>query len=76
MAGWAARAIVMIVDTRDDLCTGTALTPILVLTAAHCAVRNVDYQVKAYQTGGPIPVQHRVVSAFRRRRATPKPRHR
>ena len=24
-AGWAARAIVMIVDTRDDLCTGTAL---------------------------------------------------
>src|SRR5580765_4696627 len=56
-AGWAARAIVMIVDTRDDLCTGTALTPDLVLTAAHCVVRNVDYQVKAYQTGGPIPVR-------------------
>src|SRR6478735_2661605 len=56
-AGWAARAIVMIVDTRDDLCTGTALTPDLVLTAAHCVVRNVDYQVKAYQAGGPIPVR-------------------
>src|SRR5262249_38492129 len=25
-AGWAARPIVMIVDTRDDLCTGTALS--------------------------------------------------
>src|SRR5574342_525333 len=56
-AGWAARAIVMIVDTRDDLCTGTALAPDLVLTAAHCVVRNVDYQVKAYQTGGPISVR-------------------
>jgi secreted trypsin-like serine protease len=56
-AGWAARAIVMIVDAREDLCTGTALAPDLVLTAAHCVVRNVDYQVKAYQTGGPIPVR-------------------
>ena len=56
-AGWAARAIVMIVDARDDLCTGTALTPDLVLTAAHCVVRKVDYQVKAYQAGGPIPVR-------------------
>ena len=52
----AARAIelVMIVDTRDDLCTGTALTPDLVLTAAHCVVRNVDYQVKAYQPAAPL----------------------
>ena len=56
-AGWAARAIVMIVDTREDLCTGTALTRDLVLTAAHCVVRKVDYQVKAYQTGVPIPVR-------------------
>src|SRR5690348_14794131 len=56
-AGWAARAIVMLVDTREDLCTGTALAPDLVLTAAHCVVRNVEYQVKAYQTGGDIPVR-------------------
>jgi secreted trypsin-like serine protease len=56
-AGWAARAIVMIVDTRDDLCTGTALAHDLVLTAAHCVFRNVDYQVKAYQNGGPIAVR-------------------
>ena len=37
--GWAARAIVMIVDPRGDLCTGTALTRDLVLTAAHCVAR-------------------------------------
>ena len=55
--GWAARAIVMIVDARDDLCTGTALAPDLVLTAAHCVIRPVDYQVKAYQTGVAIPVR-------------------
>jgi secreted trypsin-like serine protease len=55
--GWAARPIVMIVDTRDDLCTGTALARDLVLTAAHCVARPVAYQVKAYQTGTSIPVQ-------------------
>jgi secreted trypsin-like serine protease len=55
-AGWAARAIVMIVDKREDLCTGTALAPDLVLTAAHCLLRG-DYQVKAYQTGVTIPVR-------------------
>src|SRR4029079_13228028 len=43
-------------DTRDDLCTGTALAPDLVLTAAHCVFRKVDYQVRAYQSGGPLPV--------------------
>src|SRR5262249_33036405 len=56
-AGWAARPIVMIVDTRDDLCTGTALAQDLVLTAAHCVVRPVQYTVKAYQTGESIPVR-------------------
>ena len=59
-AGWAARAIVMIVDKREDLCTGTALTRDLVLTAAHCVVRNVDYRIKAYQTGVDIPA-HTIV---------------
>jgi hypothetical protein len=55
--GWAARAIVMVVDPRGDLCTGTALAPDLVLTAAHCVARRERYQVKAYQTGAAIPVR-------------------
>jgi hypothetical protein len=54
--GWAARPIVMIVDARDDLCTGTALAQDLVLTAAHCVVRQIQYTVKPYQTGTPVPV--------------------
>jgi secreted trypsin-like serine protease len=55
--GWAARSIVMIVDARGDLCTGTALARDLVLTAAHCVTATIDYQVKAYQTGHSIPVR-------------------
>jgi secreted trypsin-like serine protease len=54
--GWAARPIVMIVDARGDLCTGTALARDLVLTAAHCVTRAIDYQVKAFQTGQSIRV--------------------
>jgi secreted trypsin-like serine protease len=56
-SSWAARAIVMIVDARNDLCTGTALASDLILTAAHCVARPVAYQVKAYQTGVAIPVR-------------------
>jgi secreted trypsin-like serine protease len=48
--GWAARAIVMVVDQHGDLCTGTALTRDLVLTAAHCIARNESYEVRPYQT--------------------------
>jgi hypothetical protein len=55
--GWAARPIVMVVDPRGDLCTGTALTRDLVLTAAHCVARKERYEVKPYQTGEPIPVR-------------------
>ena len=55
--GWAARPIVMIVDAKGDLCTGTALARDLVLTAAHCVTRPLDYQVKVYQTGQSIPVR-------------------
>jgi secreted trypsin-like serine protease len=55
--GWAERPIVMILDDRGDLCTGTALARDLVLTAAHCVTRPTNYEVRAYQTGAPIPVQ-------------------
>jgi secreted trypsin-like serine protease len=55
--GWAARPIVMVMDARGDLCTGTALAPDLVLTAAHCVNAAVGYDVKAYQTGAPIKVR-------------------
>src|ERR1051326_8792260 len=55
--GWAARALVMVVDEHGNLCTGTALTRELVLTAAHCVVRPFDYQVKTFQIGRRIPVQ-------------------
>lgn len=56
-SGWAARAIVMVVDPHGDLCTGTALAHELVLTAAHCVARNERYEVKPYQTGAAIPVR-------------------
>ena len=56
-AGYAARAIVMVVDPRGDLCTGTALTHDLVLTAAHCVARKLDYQVKTFQPGQTISVR-------------------
>jgi secreted trypsin-like serine protease len=56
-SGFAARAIVMIVDARGDLCTGTALTRELVLTAAHCVARPLHYEVKIFQTGKTIPVR-------------------
>jgi secreted trypsin-like serine protease len=56
-SGFAARPIVMVVDPRGDLCTGTALTRDLVLTAAHCVAGKLDYQVKTYQTGQTISVR-------------------
>lgn len=55
--GFAARPIVMVIDGREDLCTGTALARDLVLTAAHCVARPVKYEVKAYQNGEAVPVQ-------------------
>jgi secreted trypsin-like serine protease len=52
--GLAARGIVMVVDARGDLCTGTALTRDLVLTAAHCVARPQRYTIKVYQNGDAI----------------------
>ena len=47
----------MIVDARGDLCTGAAIARDLILTAAHCVVRPIDYQVKIFQTGQLIAVR-------------------
>jgi len=55
--GWAARSIVMLTDDRGDLCTGTALTRDLVLTAAHCVMRPANYRIKDFPTGGTIAVR-------------------
>ena len=55
--GYAARAIVMLTDPHGDLCTGTALTRDVVLTAAHCVARPLRYQVKTFQTGQTISVR-------------------
>lgn len=55
--GWAARPIVMLTGARSELCTATALTRDLLLTAAHCVMRNDNYQAKPYQTGIPIAVR-------------------
>src|SRR6185312_5596065 len=55
-SGLAARAIVMLTDEKEDLCTATALAPDLVLTAAHCVSGRLKRAVKVYQTGQTIAV--------------------
>ena len=76
-AAWAARPIVMIVDAREDLCTGTALARDLVLTAAHCVHRPVNYTIKPYQTGVPIRrARGRAPPALRLRELCRQPRDR
>ncbi len=55
--GWAARPIVMIIDGRGDLCTGTALAQDLVLTAAHCVTLPISYRVRTYQDGATVGVR-------------------
>jgi hypothetical protein len=56
-SGAAARPIVMVIDPHGDLCTGTALTHDLVLTAAHCVAAGLDVEVKTFQTGQTIAVR-------------------
>jgi len=55
--GWVARPIVMVIDGRGDLCTGTALARDLVLTAAHCVTLPVAYRVRTYQNDATIDVR-------------------
>src|SRR4051794_32600840 len=41
----APRSVVMIVGSRGNFCTGTALAPTLVLTVAHCVLPGADYKL-------------------------------
>jgi secreted trypsin-like serine protease len=55
--GWAARPIVMLIDERGDLCSGTALARDLVLTAAHCVTLPIAYRVRLFQNGETVAVR-------------------
>jgi secreted trypsin-like serine protease len=74
--GAVARAIVMLIDDKEDLCTATVLARDLVLTAAHCVAAKRKRAVKLYQTGETIPVRAAVphprfdIKAYARARAT------
>lgn len=40
-----SQPVVMIVSNRSSLCTGTAIAPNLLLTAAHCVLPGADYKL-------------------------------
>ena len=48
-----ARALVLIVGSRGNFCTGVALAGDLVLTAAHCVLPGADYKIVEYERGAP-----------------------
>ena len=74
--GWAARPIVMLIDARGDLCTGTAIARDLVLTAAHCVTLPIEYRARLFQKGATIAVRsvarhpHFSMAAYAANRAT------
>ncbi len=43
-----ARAVVTIVGSRGNFCTGSLIAPKIVLTAAHCVQPGADYKIVAY----------------------------
>jgi secreted trypsin-like serine protease len=58
----AGRHVVMIVSTRGNVCTGTALSRDVVLTAAHCVHPPASYRVMADGIAAPgLPLLSRAV---------------
>jgi len=47
------RAVVLIVGSRGNFCTGAALARDLVLTAAHCVLPGADYKIVEFDAGEP-----------------------
>ena len=45
-----ARAVVLIVGSRGNFCSGVALARDLVLTAAHCVLPGADYKIVEYDS--------------------------
>ena len=45
-----AKSVVTIVGSRGNFCTGTAIAPDLVLTAAHCVLPGADYKIVQYDS--------------------------
>ncbi len=50
------RHIVMIISTRGNLCTGTAIAPDLVITAAHCVAPPATYRISTPDEPKGLPV--------------------
>lgn len=46
-----ARAVVLIVGSRGNFCSGVALARDLVLTAAHCVLPGAEYKIVEYDSG-------------------------
>jgi secreted trypsin-like serine protease len=48
-----ARAVVTIVGSRGNFCTGSVIAPKIVLTAAHCVQPGAEYRIVDYSGGAP-----------------------